>query len=243
MSFVDQAVGQRFGRLVVIGIENHDRRRVAKCACDCGSTCLADPRMLKRGDKESCGCLRSEQLSTRRRRDLTGQIFGKLTVIKEDGVILWGARKATNVAWECACECGVTVRIATASLSTGNTRSCGCVAATKASNRGDRQASFSTHYHATKTNAVRRGIGFFLTCPEFEAIVVKDCTYCGDKPSRQRRQNHLKVNGIDRLDTNQPYVLDNCVPCCTICNTMKHVHSVDEFKAHIQRIINHSKVG
>lgn len=56
--------------------------------------------------------------------DLTGQVFGRLRVLRQDGSI----RK--HAAWSCLCSCGATTRVASGSLrSKDGTRSCGCLAA------------------------------------------------------------------------------------------------------------------
>lgn len=54
--------------------------------------------------------------------DLTGQQFGRLTVIRKDGKL------GQQTAWLCRCECGNAVRLRTNALRSGNTRSCGCYA-------------------------------------------------------------------------------------------------------------------
>lgn len=54
------------------------------------------------------------------RVDLTGKRFGHLTVICRSG------SKNNRTLWECRCDCGVTAFVDTHSLSTGNTKSCGC---------------------------------------------------------------------------------------------------------------------
>jgi hypothetical protein len=53
--------------------------------------------------------------------DLTGQTFGRLTVIEQNGVL----RKAR--AWRCRCECGNEVTVPNPYLRTGDTKSCGCL--------------------------------------------------------------------------------------------------------------------
>lgn len=57
-------------------------------------------------------------------KNLTGQRFGRLTVIgkaeRPDGY------KATNAWWECRCDCGNTVRVISTSLRNGDSTSCGC---------------------------------------------------------------------------------------------------------------------
>lgn len=53
--------------------------------------------------------------------DLTGQRFGKLTVIKRIGT------KRNSPLWLCKCECGNFAKVTTRSLRTKDTQSCGCL--------------------------------------------------------------------------------------------------------------------
>ena len=53
--------------------------------------------------------------------DVTGQKFGKLTVIRENG------KKYRSTAWLCRCECGCEKTIVGYSLREGKSQSCGCV--------------------------------------------------------------------------------------------------------------------
>lgn len=54
--------------------------------------------------------------------DIAGEVFGRLTVIKRDGMI-W----KTHAAWECICECGNTARTSSHALTSGEKKSCGCL--------------------------------------------------------------------------------------------------------------------
>lgn len=57
--------GRRFGKLVVLHEEgfitgsNGKRRRLWRCQCDCGNTCLVQHQYLACGDTKSCGCINS----------------------------------------------------------------------------------------------------------------------------------------------------------------------------------------
>lgn len=58
--------GQRFGRLVVLGI-SHRRRRSSRivivhwqCRCDCGTEANISTSDLRSGNTQSCGCLKRE---------------------------------------------------------------------------------------------------------------------------------------------------------------------------------------
>lgn len=66
--------------------------------------------------------------------DLTGQRFGRLTVLKRDPEdYIYPERfdnpqkRHTAAKWICRCDCGNTVSILGANLRHGNTQSCGCI--------------------------------------------------------------------------------------------------------------------
>lgn len=55
-------------------------------------------------------------------KDLTGQRFGRLTVIKPQG-----KNKFNNYLWLCRCDCGNEITVLSGNLLKGNTKSCGCI--------------------------------------------------------------------------------------------------------------------
>lgn len=113
--------GMRFGRLTVIERDNNKGTKTMwKCRCDCGNVVTKCGSDLKIGDVRSCGCLRSETTSKRSLNDLTGQRFGKLTIIKR------ATNKGKETAWECLCDCGNVCHVSVANLRSG-TKSCGCL--------------------------------------------------------------------------------------------------------------------
>jgi len=57
-----------------------------------------------------------------KRKDLTGQVFGKLTALSPSHVNKYG-----GWMWLCKCECGNETVVKSNSLVRGNTRSCGCL--------------------------------------------------------------------------------------------------------------------
>ena len=54
--------------------------------------------------------------------DLTGQTFGRLTVIRYAGIA-----KNRKALWECECSCGNRIVVQGTNLRNGNTSSCGCL--------------------------------------------------------------------------------------------------------------------
>ena len=124
--------GQRFGRLVVnkraddnISLSGR-HSTMWECTCDCGNIVNINAATLKNGRSTSCGCYRSELISLRTTKDLTGQKFGKLTVLYqvENRIYKNGQSK---VSWHCRCDCGNECNITSNLLLTGSTHSCGCI--------------------------------------------------------------------------------------------------------------------
>jgi len=107
--------GQVFGRLTVIGLaQPKNGRRYWLCRCECGNEKAIEGTSLVRGKSQSCGCTRHEKL-----KDMTGQVFGKLTVIGYEG------SKDDNSLWRCRCECGKETVVSRSALLSGSTTSCG----------------------------------------------------------------------------------------------------------------------
>ena len=61
--------GQRFGRLLVVEKSKSKYGYVTwLCKCDCGNEKVVSGDMLRKGKTNSCGCLRKEETSKRRRQ-------------------------------------------------------------------------------------------------------------------------------------------------------------------------------
>lgn len=112
---MDDLTGRKFGKLTVI--EKTEKTKngsiLWKCKCDCGGAICASTRDLNKGRIKSCGCLR------RKRYNLIGQKFGKLTVLKSES-------HGSHRTFLCQCECGNKVSVRGDSLKRGKTISCGC---------------------------------------------------------------------------------------------------------------------
>ena len=62
--------------------------------------------------------------------DLTGQRFGRLIVLRQNGI-----DKHHNYLWECKCDCGEITYASGTSLRRGHKRSCGCLMRDECGNR------------------------------------------------------------------------------------------------------------
>lgn len=137
-------VGQRFGSLVVVNPDGglRNRYRQVICKCDCGRDHSVRITLLVNGVSKSCGCGRgkAEKKPLARKpvkRDLTGAIYGRLSVTGDSGE----RNPQRRVLWDCLCDCGERVKVTTSSLERGITSSCGCLQREKASERRMRDLS------------------------------------------------------------------------------------------------------
>lgn len=98
-----------------------------------------------------------------------------------------------------------------------------------------------------KSSAKSRGVPFSLSREQFEDLAEKVCHYCGSPPSNTatRRKRGKQVgevfvyNGLDRVDPDGPYSVDNCVPCCWTCNNAKAGLALAEFEEWARRLVGH----
>lgn len=124
MAKIRDLTGQKFGKLTAIRLT--DKRTssgnaIWECICDCGNICYVSAHELCLGKTRSCGCIPKGSPKGKRFTDLTGQKFGKLTVIKPTD-----KRADHSIVWECKCDCGNICYVPARSLRKGNTKSCGC---------------------------------------------------------------------------------------------------------------------
>ena len=124
-------VGDVFDKLTVIAQAedyirpgNGQREKCYLCRCVCGNDYVTRGTYLNIGKSTSCGCDKKVKLRESRIRNLQGQRFGRLTVIKlsENSVF----ENKAGAWWECKCDCGNLVTIKGTSLTYGQTTSCGC---------------------------------------------------------------------------------------------------------------------
>ena len=106
-------------------------------------------------------------------KDRTGQVFGRLTVLR-----CVGRTKASKAIWLCLCDCGKEIEVVSGSLASGGTQSCGCLhdemaagrlAVMRPTQRGEHNPNFK-HGHSRRS-------------PEYQswASMVTRCT----NPSRK----------------------------------------------------------
>ncbi len=156
--------------------------------------------------------------------DISGQKFGRLTAVRPTN-----GRFYRQVVWSCLCDCGENVKVPSGVLRNGNKKSCGCLL-----RRPKGEAAFNQVLNNYKCNAKDRGIYWHLASTDAKNIFKTNCYYCNRKPSNRggsRLNNgYFLYNGIDRIDNNKGYFLENCVPCCVVCNKAKQQMTLEQFR-------------
>jgi hypothetical protein len=113
-----ELIGQRFGRLTVLQqTSSRNGRRCYVCLCDCGAERVVQANRLRRGETQSCGCVR------RKYPDLVPGIrFGRLTVLRQV------PSRNRQRYYACLCDCGTETNVRGADLCRGDQNiACGCL--------------------------------------------------------------------------------------------------------------------
>lgn len=128
-------------------------------------------------------------------RDLNGQVFGRLTVIR----MSYTRNSYKNlIKWVCKCSCGKEVEVLTSNLVRGITRSCGCL---------------KTEYRelvATRRGFFRKDFGSPSNIPNMFypkiETQVKNCVVCG-------REFTVVFNSNDTFQTRAANTRKKCDSC------------------------------
>lgn len=175
-----------------------------------------------------------------------GDKFGRLTVIRKDGV----HRKpcgTTQSKYLCKCDCGNEISVLMQNLRNGNTRSCGCLAQEVKEQKklSDNHGVIHQIILGYKRHAKERGLCWELSHNEVRRIILSPCYYCGTERSNLKVTKNCKggfaYNGIDRIDSSKGYFSENVVPCCKICNIAKLDMTQKEFILWIQKAAKHTE--
>lgn len=87
-------------------------------------------------------------------------------------------------------------------------------------------------YGSYKYGAKRRNIPFSITFKQFMRFWQVSCYYCGDA---------IKTIGLDRVDNDKGYKINNIISCCEWCNKMKWKYNKKEFKQKILKVAKRIK--
>jgi hypothetical protein len=191
-----------------------------------------------------------------KKKNLVGQKFGKLTVISEETFTKYNDSRAH---WNCLCECGEIITVDTNHLTTGNTKSCGCLKI-EVMSEPIKLRKFTTSNKKFEPNiaSARRVWKSYcyqdkqcnLTFDQWLQISQEPCFYCGitqynkynyfllkkDASQEAKDKGSFSYNGLDRIDSSLPHILNNVVSSCPICNRAKSERTIGEFYQYISEL-------
>lgn len=176
--------------------------------------------------------------------DLTGRVFGELRVLYRVS-----NNKDGSARWLCECSCGIKKSIRAQCLVRGDTRSCTCL-----QRRLLREKTLKPKGHAGfiqalctyRSNASRLHRSWELSDDQVRTLFEQNCSYCGSVPMNSRgdsEHSNYKYTGIDRVDSDKGYTIDNVVSCCKRCNRAKDERSLDEFIAWIKSVYDYMELS
>jgi hypothetical protein len=170
--------------------------------------------------------------------DRIGQTHNHLTIISFSHKIKKG-RNTTHYV-NALCSCGEEKVIQLDSIIYNRTKSCGHLHKDNYTPHPNTEPNYPSEYNRwIKAIAVRK-LEYSLTLEEFTHLITQNCYYCDQVPDQKMHFSHLFFkNGIDRINNDIGYHLDNSVSCCKMCNYMKSVTEFDVFLAHIEKISQH----
>lgn len=194
-----------------------------------------------------------------KRIDITGKVFGKLKVIRYHHT----SEKRGEAFYLCQCECGKETTVDYGHLSSGHTKSCGCLQVEVIKKRSDGN-TWGRKYNNPQDISIitvwKASYADGCSLEKFLELSQKPCHYCGELPSNSfnkyltkegeltnkqiseqwAQQAYFIYNGLDRVDSSLPHNEDNIVTCCIDCNRAKHIMSVEQFLKWIEKVYKHS---
>lgn len=203
-------IGKKFNRLTAIKRIYDDRKGVRYLfRCDCGKEKIILKSAVVTGKTKSCGCLSNEKIRERCFKDLTDKRFGKLVALN--------VSKTENgkTYWKCKCDCGNYSEVLTNRLTSGHTKSCGCLVKEKIGEVNKSHEKSGTRlykiYQGMKARCYRE------TTPNYSSYGGRGITICREWLDDFTNFYEWAItNGyqeglsIDRIDNNGNYEPKNC---------------------------------
>lgn len=179
-------------------------------------------------------------------KDLTGQKFARLKVT---GLSRLRSSSGTML-WNCLCDCGKKVRVRTASLKNGQTKSCGCLKINNLKGINNYQAkrmikdygvwiSCRDPYYVRASQMWGR-IREYKIPTDFDSIVEiaahlkkvtpKRCPVFKVPLTTGKQTTHKWSPSADRIDPNKGYTRDNIQVISQFANVMKQNATLKELR-------------
>lgn len=140
--------------------------------------------------------------------DLTGNKYGRLTVLGDDGT----RTKSGKVLWHCFCECGNTTYVRADHLRNGLVVSCGCLNEEKKHERFKDLTNTETDNFKVIDRAYSKNQRVYWNCIckycgnriELQSNQIERYFSCGCKHNRSTKERMAEISNPESLKTNKP---------------------------------------
>lgn len=228
------AIGTTWGSMKIVK-ECEKKVYSSKCKirnfiieCSCGEKEKISVSTLRRRLKKGTAmCLKC---SLKKRTDprwvnMSGKVFGNLTVL-EDHI-----KKGNNYYWLCECWCGIRKRIFAGSLTSGNSKTCGCGLKKEKHLNGQWTGHMEisgTIWGVIRRNAVARNLEFSISIEESYNLYLKQNRMCAISGLPISFKSP-RTASLDRINSNIGYNIENVQWINADINRMKWDFSQEYF--------------
>lgn len=161
------------------------------------------------------------------------------------------------IRWICKCECWNSKIVFSDDLSSWRSLSCWCLRNEHLHNiwfqfRWNKNREEQILNNQFRNSRLKK-IWCTLTFEEFKNLSYWNCYYCWEEPNRiiedrrcdtKRKWNIskeiIKINWIDRIDSNWIYSKENTVSCCEVCNRAKSILTQEDFYKWISKVYKYN---
>lgn len=145
-----------------------------------------------------------------KKNDLTGNKYGRLTVLGDVGK----RTKNGKVLWHCLCECGTVTFVRTDHLKNGSITSCGCLNEEKKRERFKDLTGSETDNFKIVDRAYSKNQRVYWNCIckhcgnhiELQSNQIERYSSCGCKQNRSTKERMAEISDPESLKTNKPTV-------------------------------------
>lgn len=214
--------------------------------CDCGKEFEITSSRFARN--KSCGCaMYTNNSSLFKVMDFTGYET-------KHSIALYPTTKRSYsyTIWVMRCKrCGQEFETAAYNITKGSATHKHCLVTWHENHKDDKRkepipndgAHVNALYGRYRNSARERKLLFDITKDQAKCLFEQPCHYCGALPSV--RYTHASLagqyawNGIDRVNSELGYTINNCVPCCGTCNFAKGTKTIEDFRTWIEKVYLH----
>lgn len=102
----------------------------------------------------------------------------------------------------------------------------------------ERHLKPNARFVSARNSALTRGKIWSISLKDFTSLIALPCYYCFDEMGAGDNYG----SGLDRINNTIDYQLDNVIPCCKICNSMRNNYlTMEETTIAVRAIISYRK--